>query len=166
MQFDYNSVTTVILCALQYKNLSKSRRFRTFYALLHFVNNLFIFILFICTILRYILTQYQKSCQNVNFVIFLLIFCTFPKFYGLRNRFFYLSFGNLCVQVYNKDTSCVQALSENKENDEYFAKARAIRGKNTQESFRIPSGFNEEAIRICRNSQNFRLFRYALFYIK
>ena len=54
-----------------------------------------------------------------------------------------------------------EALSENKENDEYFTKARAIRGKNTQESFRIPSGFNEEAIRIGRNSQNFRLFRYA-----
>ena len=31
-----------------------------------------------------------------------------------------------------------------------------------QKSFRILSVFNEEAIRICRNSQNFRLFRYAL----
>ena len=63
--------------------------------------------------------------------------------------------------VFTKNTP-FQALSENKENDEYFPKARAIRGKNTQESFRIPSGFNEEAIHICRNSQNFWLFRYAL----
>ena len=63
--------------------------------------------------------------------------------------------------VFTKNTP-FQALSENKENDEYFPKARAIRGKNTQESFRIPSGFNEEAIRIGRNSQTFRLFRYAL----
>ena len=31
-----------------------------------------------------------------------------------------------------------------------------------QESFRISSAFHEEVTRICKNSQNFRLFRYAL----